>query len=128
MLEFELELDNATAVEDLIESCKKEIEDQGTRSKTIDLIIKAKKTPKTAVHVGDLGLLNMNHQTIPLAELPEFLVKLVVGDVEVGHIDERTETSSSCAITGRAKTPETSLVRQELPKNIVSIFKIPNSL
>lgn len=125
---YELALDDTTKLEDLIESCKKEIENQEIRSKTIKLIIKAKKTQKTAVLLGDLGLLNMNHQTIPLAELPNFLAKLVVGDGEVGQIDERVETSSRSAVTGRAKTLETSLVRQELPRSIVSTFKTPNPL
>ena len=126
--EHELELEDATAVQDLIESCKKEIEDQETRSKTIDLILTAKKTQKTAILLGDLGLLNMNRQTIPLADLPKLLAKLIGGDGEVGHIDERLETSSRSAITGRTKTLETSLVRQELPRSIVSTFKTPNLL
>ena len=124
----ELELDDATDVKDLIESCKKEIEDRETRSKTIDLILTAKKTQNTGVLLGDLSLLNMNHQTIPSADLPKLLAKLVVGDGEAGHTDERVETSSRSAITAKSKTLETSLVRQELPSSIVSTFKTPSSL
>lgn len=121
----ELEIDDATAVEDLIESCKTEIGDQETRSKTIDLIIKAKKTQRTAVLLGDLGL-EMNHKTIPLAELPKLLAKLLVGDGEVSQIQERIETSSMSVVRDSAKTLETCPVRQELPRIIVSTSKTAN--
>ena len=123
----ELELDDATAVEELIELCKTEIKDQGTRSKTIDLIIKAKKTQKTAVLLGDLGF-NMKQKTITCAELPKLLAKLVVGDGKFSQIDERAETSSRSELGVRAKTVETCPVRQELPRSIVSDFKTPTKM
>ena len=121
----ELELDDATAVEDLIEWCRTEIGDQETRSKTIDLMIKAKKTQGTAVQLGDLGL-EMNQKTIPLAELPKLLAKLLVGDGEISQIEERVEISGRSVVRGSAMTLETCLVGQELPRIIVSTFKSAN--
>ena len=121
----ELELDDATAVEGLIELCIKEIEDQETRSKTIDLIHRAKETQKMVVSLDTLGL-GGNHEKIPLAELPKLLAKLVVGDAEVSQIDDRIETSSRGVSRGRAETLQTCPVRQELPRSIVSALEILN--
>lgn len=123
----ELELDDATAVEDLIRWCKTEIGDQEIRSKTIDLMINAKKTQRTAVQLWDLGL-DMNHKTIPLAELPKLLAKLLVGHGGISQIEEKIETSSRSVIRGSAKRLETCLVGQELPSIIVSTFKTANIL
>lgn len=114
----ELELNDATAVGALIELCTKEILDQKTRSNTIDLIIKAKNTQKMVVSLDTLDF-NGNLETMPLAELSKLLAKLVaVEDGATSLIDERVETPSRCVGRGRAKTLQTSSVRQELPRSI----------
>lgn len=113
----ELELNDVTAVEELIKFCTKEIKDQETLSKSIDLINRATKTEKMVVSFGTLHL-DGKHESIPLAELPNLLAKLAVGDGEVGQIDERVETSSNGVGWGRTKAVETCPVRQELPNSI----------
>lgn len=109
-------------MEELIKFCTKEIKDQETLSKSIDLINRATKTEKMVVSFGTLHL-DGKHESIPLAELPNLLAKLAVGDGEVGQIDERVETSSNGVGWGRTKAVETCPVRQELPNSIVSVAK-----
>lgn len=118
----ELELNDAAAVEKLIELCTKGISDQEIRSKTIDLIIKAKKTQNMVVSLDTLGL-DGSRETIPLAELAKLLAKLVAADCRVSQINERVATSCRSGGSGRVKTSETCSVRQQLPRNIVRTFK-----
>lgn len=119
----ELELNDATAVGALIELCTKEILDQKTRSNTIDLIIKAKNTQKMVVSLDTLDF-NGNLEKMPLAELSKLLAKLVaVEDGATSLIDKRVEIPSKGVGRGRAKTLQTSFVRQELPRSIVSGVK-----
>lgn len=68
--------------------------------------------------------LDGSHETISLAKFAKFLVKLVVGNGEVRHTDEKVETSSSGM--GREKTLETYPVRQGLPRSIVSAIETLN--
>ncbi len=115
----ELELDDATAVEGLIELCTNKIEDRETRLKTIDLITRAKETQKMVVSLGSLDL-GVNHETIPLPELPKLLAKLLIGNGGASQIGERIETSSRCVSRVRAETGDTCPVGQALPRSIVS--------
>lgn len=104
----ELELNDATAVGNLIEICTKEIMDQESRSNIIDVIIKAKNTQKMDVSLDTLNV-ERKQETIPipLAKLPKLLAKPVTGD---------GETSSRGAGRVRAKLLET-------PRIIVSAAK-----
>lgn len=115
VLELELELDDAAAVDTLIDFCTKEIVDHKTLCKTIDLITVAKKTQKMVIS-WDNPDLNGSHETIPLAKFARFLAKLVVGDGEVRRIDKGEKISSRG--TGREKTLKTYPVSQELPRSI----------
>ena len=114
----ELELNDATAVEGLIELCTKKIEDRESRSNIIDLILKAKKTKKMVLSLDMLGI-NGDYETISLAGFAKRLAKLS-GDGEVRQVNARLKTSS---MGSRAKTLKQGSLTQELPGSIVSAFK-----
>lgn len=118
----ELELNDATAVEELISICTQEIKDQETLSKSIDLIKRAIKTERMVVSFGTSHL-DWKHESIPLAELPNLLAKIAIGGGELGQIDETVETSSSGVGCGRTKAQETWPARQDFPSRIVSAAK-----
>lgn len=118
----ELELNDALAVEKLIELCTKAIPDQEARTNLIGLIKKAKTTQKMLVSL-DISEFDENHELIPSTELAKLLAKLVVGEGDFSHIDERVKASSRCMDSIGARTLGTSSVGQTLPRNIVSVFQ-----
>lgn len=115
----ELALNDAATVEKLIGLCTEEIADQETRSKAIHLINKAKNAEKIIVSLDTLKV-DKYKKTIPLAEIPKLLVKLVVGDAKVSQIEETFRASSTCVYTGKARALGTYAMRQELSSSIVS--------
>ena len=122
-----LELNDAAAVRDLIEMCKTGISDENTRSSTIDLIIKAKRSGTMDVPL-DILAVGWKDETTPilLTELPELLAKVVAGGGKVDQIDGTVVTSSESAesVDGSdAKALETCPAKQELPRVIVSTVK-----
>ena len=115
----ELELKDDGAVGDLIELCTERIPDQKTRSKTIKLINRAKKTQKLVV-VMDKHYLDGNVKTVPLAELAKLLASFVERNGKVSQIDEGIEDPTRCIDGERATALGICSVKQQLPRSIVS--------
>ena len=119
----ELALNDAAAVESLIELCTEGISDQEAQSRTIDLINKARGTQKMVISLDALKL-DKNHETIPLSELTKLLAKLVVGTGGVSQIEGISEGASRCVGGDREKARGTCTVRQKSPRSIVSAVRV----
>ena len=115
----ELALNDVAAVENLIKICTEEITNQEARSTVIDLIKRAKKAQKIAISLITLKL-DKNDETIPLAEIAQFLAELVVAERGVGQIESTFNASSRRKSEGKPTAPETCAVSQKLPRIIVS--------
>ena len=123
----ELNLNDAAAVDSLIELCGSEVPDQQTRSKTIHLINKAKKTQKMINSRRTLDV-DENHETIPMAELAKHLTRLVNRDGEVSEFNERVEASSIWVVRGTPKVAGTGPVAQDHPRNVVRAVRPSDSI
>ena len=115
----ELELNNDDTVGNLIELCTEGIPDQETRSNTINLINKARKTQKVVLPI-DKHYLDGSVKTLRLAELAKLLATFVDRNENVGQMDDKVGKSSKYVGRERAMALEMCSVRQKLPRSIVS--------